>query len=188
MIGNSLRSSRPNGIDERSIVRTWPMRGTLHFVAATDVRWMLRLLTPRVIKGWASRMRHLEIEDGELVEESVDGVSYIVSRDAFDVSAAARRSTRALHLLPGFDEYMLGYTDRRIALDLVHAQRIVPGNNGVFMPTIVARGRVIGTWRAAVARRSMAVMPDPFVPLSAGDARAFAAAARRYEQFVQNEE
>ncbi|HET7036985.1 MAG TPA: crosslink repair DNA glycosylase YcaQ family protein, partial [Thermomicrobiaceae bacterium] len=38
-----------------SIVRTWPMRGTLHFVAATDVRWMLRLLTPRVISGSASR-------------------------------------------------------------------------------------------------------------------------------------
>jgi hypothetical protein len=298
-------------IAERSIVRTWPMRGTLHFVAAADVRWMQRLLTPRVIKGWASRMRHLEIDDEvlsrsrkafvkalrddpvltreamyevlsrakiepanqrgiyilsrlsqegllcfgphsgkqptfalldawipesrvldrdeslaelaaryfrghgpatvrdlawwagltlkdaraaiammdeELVEESVDGVSYIVSRDAFDVSAAARRSMRALHLLPGFDEYMLGYTDRRIALDLVHAPRIVPGNNGMFMPTIVARGRVIGTWRAAVARRSMAVMPDSFVPLSVGDARAFAVAARRYEKFVKNEE
>ncbi|HEY8796178.1 MAG TPA: crosslink repair DNA glycosylase YcaQ family protein [Gemmatimonadaceae bacterium] len=34
-------------IAERTIVRTWPMRGTLHFVAAADVRWMLRLLTPR---------------------------------------------------------------------------------------------------------------------------------------------
>lgn len=25
---------------DRSIVRTWPMRGMLHFVAAEDVRWM----------------------------------------------------------------------------------------------------------------------------------------------------
>lgn len=30
---------------ERKIVRTWPMRGTLHWVAAADARWMLRLLT-----------------------------------------------------------------------------------------------------------------------------------------------
>lgn len=36
-------------IADRSIVRTWPMRGTLHFVAAEDVRWMQGLLTPRVI-------------------------------------------------------------------------------------------------------------------------------------------
>jgi Winged helix DNA-binding domain len=35
---------------ERTIVRTWPMRGTLHFVPAADVRWMLQLLTPRVLK------------------------------------------------------------------------------------------------------------------------------------------
>jgi hypothetical protein len=35
------------------------MRRTLHFVAAADVRWMLRLLTPRVIaNSWlASRRR-----------------------------------------------------------------------------------------------------------------------------------
>ena len=36
-------------IADRKIVRTWPMRGTLHFVAPEDVRWMLKLLTPRVI-------------------------------------------------------------------------------------------------------------------------------------------
>ena len=50
-------------IAERAIVRTWPMRGTLHFVAANDVRWMLALLTPRVIAGSASRYRQLELDD-----------------------------------------------------------------------------------------------------------------------------
>src|SRR6185295_9649003 len=34
---------------ERTILRTWPMRGTLHFVAAEDARWMLELMTPRII-------------------------------------------------------------------------------------------------------------------------------------------
>jgi hypothetical protein len=42
-------------IAERTIVRTWPMRGTLHFVAAEDVRWLLNLLAPRVVKGNAHR-------------------------------------------------------------------------------------------------------------------------------------
>jgi len=31
---------------ERSVVRSWLMRGTLHTVAADDLRWMLRLLGP----------------------------------------------------------------------------------------------------------------------------------------------
>jgi len=36
-------------VAERRIVRTWPMRGTLHFVTADDVRWLLALLAPRSI-------------------------------------------------------------------------------------------------------------------------------------------
>jgi hypothetical protein len=37
-------------IDDKQIVRSWPMRGTLHFTAPEDLRWMLNLLAPRVIK------------------------------------------------------------------------------------------------------------------------------------------
>lgn len=47
---------------ERTIVRTWPMRGTLHFVAAADVRWWTALLAPRVIQRAASRHRQLALD------------------------------------------------------------------------------------------------------------------------------
>ena len=46
-------------IANRSLVRTWPMRGTLHFVPGMDVHWMLALLTPRMIKTMDSRSVHL---------------------------------------------------------------------------------------------------------------------------------
>jgi len=124
----------------------------------------------------------------ELEEEHVDGTTYIVSRLADEMSAAAKRRARGLYLLPGFDEYMLGYSDRGLALDPEHAQSIVPGNNGMFMPTIVVRGRIVGTWRVARSRRATTVTPFPFAPLGASDARAFAAAARRHLQFLQHEE
>ncbi len=39
--------------EERSIVRTWTLRGTLHMVAASDVGWMVALLGP----GFAARGR-----------------------------------------------------------------------------------------------------------------------------------
>jgi hypothetical protein len=47
----------------RAIVRTWPMRGTLHFVHAADARWMLRLLAPRMIARAAGRYRELELDE-----------------------------------------------------------------------------------------------------------------------------
>ena len=34
-----------------TIVRSWPMRGTLHITPAEDLKWMLALMTPRVLAG-----------------------------------------------------------------------------------------------------------------------------------------
>lgn len=50
-------------IARREIVRTWPMRGTLHFIPARDARWMLELLTPRIIAGMATRQKQLELDE-----------------------------------------------------------------------------------------------------------------------------
>lgn len=44
---------------ERSLVRTWLMRATIHLVAADDLRWMLRLLGPSVERRYAKRWREL---------------------------------------------------------------------------------------------------------------------------------
>jgi hypothetical protein len=50
-------------IADRRIVRTWPMRGTLHFVAAADARWMTELLAPRRAAAGAGRLRALGIDE-----------------------------------------------------------------------------------------------------------------------------
>ena len=50
-------------IEAKEIIRTWPMRGTLHFVSPEDIRWMLKLLTPRVISRSKSRYRDLELDE-----------------------------------------------------------------------------------------------------------------------------
>ncbi|MDD5057692.1 MAG: winged helix DNA-binding domain-containing protein [Sideroxydans sp.] len=52
--------------DEGRIVRTWPMRGTLHFVAAEDVRWILALTSPKNISGSLRRREALELDDKTL--------------------------------------------------------------------------------------------------------------------------
>ena len=44
---------------DRSVVRTWAMRGTLHLVASEDVRWMLSLLGLVMIGKSRARLREL---------------------------------------------------------------------------------------------------------------------------------
>src|SRR5215213_11040938 len=59
----ATEASVERAVAERSIVRTWPLRGTLHFVAAEDVRWMLGLLGARTVARAAPRYRQLGLDE-----------------------------------------------------------------------------------------------------------------------------
>ena len=52
--------------DAGGIVRSWPMRGTLHVVPAEDLGWMLPLGTPRPRAQAARRRRELGLTDADL--------------------------------------------------------------------------------------------------------------------------
>lgn len=93
-------------------------------------------------------------------------------------------------LLPGFDEYLLGYTDRSAALASAHASLIVPGGNGMFKATVVAGGRVAGTWRKAQTgpekqrQRAGVVFPELFGGPNPSQDGALDKAAAAYAQFL----
>jgi hypothetical protein len=97
---------------------------------------------------------------------------------------AARVSPGDVLLLPGFDEYLLGYADRSAVLASEHASLIAPGKNGIFLPTLVVGGRVAGTWRARKTRRAVEITLAPFNPLSARTSTQLARAAQRYGAFL----
>ncbi len=104
----------------------------------------------------------------------------LVARDGLYMAAGAvPAAAGAVHLLPGFDEYLLGYKHRAAVLDADHAVRIVPGGNGIFRPMLVVDGRIAGTWQ----RDAAGVATMPFGPLKRGAAPAIAAAAARLEAF-----
>ena len=73
-------------IAEKKIVRTWPMRGTIHFVPAEDVKWMLQLSAPRMLAGVRGRQAQLGLDPAVLER----------SRQIFyDALHGGRRLTRA---------------------------------------------------------------------------------------------
>lgn len=48
---------------ERSIVRNWYMRGTLHTIPSNDARWVLQLLSPRILAATDRRYQQLGLDD-----------------------------------------------------------------------------------------------------------------------------
>lgn len=58
-----LKKNIEQTIANKTIVRSWLMRGTLHFVAASDIGWMLGLVSERIIAGNARRYGELGLDE-----------------------------------------------------------------------------------------------------------------------------
>lgn len=119
----------------------------------------------------------------ELTEMQYEGSSYFLSASAAD-DASAHLPRRRLRALPGFDEWLLGYRDRGLVIAPEHAQRVVPGNNGIFLATLVSDGRVVGTWRRKTSATPVSVVAQPFDELKARETTDFAREAAEYSRFV----
>lgn len=132
----------------------------------------------------------LAVARGRLVEiGGADGRRYWIAAGAEPDPASPaelRRFKRSLYLLPGYDEFFLGYRDRDVAIDAADVERIIPGKNGLFLPIIVAGGRIVGTWRRSVSARRVTVEPAPFADagLGAGQRVGLERAAAGYGRFL----
>lgn len=272
--GQRTQAAVGAALDAGEVVRSWPMRGTLHLVAAEDLGWLVRTLSPRVLSAsvrrraelgldeaalergrelaldalqgpglrraellayweahglctsgqrgyhllaylgqtgtlclgplqdgeqrvvlveqWIPSSRHLERDEAlaelalryfrghgpatvkdlirwgqlrttearaateaarsELTSIVVDDVEYLMDPRTPQRLAAARAEADGVLLVPGFDELVLGYADRTATVPAEFAERIVPGGNGIFRPTVISRGRAVGTWRRTKGR------------------------------------
>lgn len=125
----------------------------------------------------------------QLTTVEVDGAKYVLAASLRDDAQriVADQVANRMHLLPGFDEYLLGFKERSLMLKPEHKQLIIPGSNGVFMPTIVWDGRVIGTWRREIKKSRVEVRAHPFELLTEAQHAAFAVAAADYGRYLQRE-
>lgn len=126
--------------------------------------------------------RGIAVAADSLAVAEVDGVHHYSATHLGDATPAAEEETARVLLLPGFDEYLLGYTDRSPALDPVHAPAVVPGGNGMFRATVVRDGRVVGLWRRREVRGRVEVelspLPGERLPARRALAGAFARLSR----------
>ena len=301
--GNAVEADIERALADGTIIRTWPMRGTLHFVAPADIRWMLELLTPRIVAGsaqrlhkqagldeatftrgkelfaraleggkrltrnamyevleangistadqrglhilgrlaqdglicfgprdgkqqtfalldeWAPRrsrmardearaelaMRYftghgpatlqdfawwsgmttadardgLEMAKSRLSQETIDGQTYWLASSI----RAAKDSSPTAYLLPAYDEYTVAYKDRTAALNPGYAKHANYGH-GIFNPTIVVDGQVVGTWKRTLKKDALVITATPFTKLNHAETHAVTEAACRYGKFL----
>lgn len=293
-------------IREKTIVRTWPMRGTLHFVSPADIRWMLALMAPRAVRGMASRFRQLELDDetltqganilikiltggrsatrdqiysefekfgirsknqrglhiigkcahdglvcfgapigkqqtfvlldewvpkakklsheeslailttryftshgpatlqdfvwwtglsvsearegislsnNALTEDSIGGIKYWMGKNIIPETDTADE----VRLLPPFDEYLVGYRDRRATLENMENEKSLSAIQYLLSPTILINGKVVGLWRREIKKEKIYIKYDFFRDLTVAEKNLLHAEATRYASFFNKE-
>lgn len=123
--------------------------------------------------------RGLDMIKPELRSVHVHGTEYWVSASGPPVSG----DTHSVVLLPGFDEYYLGYKDRSAIIETEHDPKIAPHRNGVFQPLMVTGGEIVGVWKREIKRSGIEITLNPFA--SIGDLEGkFMEAAKDYSDFM----
>ena len=104
----SVEADIEKAIAGKTIVRTWPMRGTLHFVAPGDIRWMLKYLAPRVFARMAGMLRKADVDEKVLTKSTrlwvraLEGGNRLTRDELYSCLEKAKiqtSGTRGLHIL-----------------------------------------------------------------------------------------
>lgn len=304
-VGLRLPGSTDEDIEQAittgKIIRTWTQRGTLHFMAAKDIRWMLDLTGPRVHRSLNTQLKRTELnattlkkadrillkaleggkqltrtEIKELLESNKipvqhNGLNYILmhaslmqlichgprrdkeyafvlmdewvqahkkikddeaivkmaeryfashgpataydfswwiggtKKDAqFAIDALGKKleqvickgniyysinsegdAKNATYLLPGFDEYMLGYKDRSLALADEYNKKVTGAANGLFAATIVVNGGIAGTWKRILEKKKTIMEISSFEKPGAMHKKRIEKEVKRFAGFLQ---
>ncbi len=139
------------------VVRSWPMRGTLHLVAAEDLLWMLDVAAPRIINAMAGRHARLGLDARsldcarELAEGALGGGRSLSRAELFAVwrdgghDTAGQRGVHTLSHLCRVGVLCLGPLDGA-------EQRVVLVADAIPVPRRLERDEGLGEW----ARRYVA--------------------------------
>ena len=144
--------------------------------------------TEKDIAGWISGTlgfvrAALELIGDRVIREDVGGRTWLSHVDA----PAAVDGPGGVHLLPQWDEFLLGYKSRDVTLPDEHVVRVVPGRNLVFQPTIVVDGEVAGVWKRHESRDAVVVQATPLTRLTAKALRGLEASSAAYARFLGRE-
>jgi hypothetical protein len=134
-----------------------------------DLAWWAGLTLADASEGLASSA-------SRLARVRFDGEDYWGPEAGFPTPA---KPPSAL-LLPPFDEFLVAYRNRRAALDPVDTGRL----GSLLSPTIVVKGRVVGTWSRRMRRGRLVIVPRFFSPSPDGLRRSLRPALERYGAFI----
>lgn len=116
----------------------------------------------------------------QLISEVIDCLTYWLAAS----TPPTKNPAQSAYLLPNYDEYVVGYTDRSAVFEESHSQKLGARDNVLFNHIIVVDGQVVGTWKRTLKKEQVIITPCFFTELIEDHRRAFEAAAEHYGAFL----
>jgi hypothetical protein len=124
--------------------------------------------------------RGLEVVKDQLLHKTLNDEDYWFALSV----ASARQAAPTAYLLSVFDEYLIGYHDRRpIAEPEIAARLFTMGNALTYV--VVIDGQIVGSWRRTLDKEAVTIEISLFRRLTKAEQRAVAAAAQHYGKFLE---
>lgn len=124
----------------------------------------------------------LAVVRDQLAEVQCNGNSYWMAPELLDVDLRAAKA--AVLMLPSFDEILLGYQDRSASVAAEFKSKIIPDGGGMFLPSVVAGGDIVGTWRRDDTKSRVMIHTTFFREPAKQVTRGLPAAARAMGKFL----
>jgi hypothetical protein len=121
----------------------------------------------------------LEMVEKNFVTETFKSKTYLFA-DSF---AVLERNKPSFYLLPAFDEYLISYKDRSAAIQTEHQPKAF-SSNGIFWPTIIMNGKVIGLWKRNIQKDKVITEAAFFKKAGNAAIRSFKRESKKYGKFV----
>ena len=116
----------------------------------------------------------------EVEEIKVEGEAMYLYHNTLDCPDYARK----VLLLPPYDEYLIGYKSRWVALEKKHTAK-AHNNFGIFKPVILHEGRVVGNWKASIDKQGENLTIDFFAEKSKIGRQSLQGAVNQFVQFCK---
>jgi hypothetical protein len=123
--------------------------------------------------------RGITAAEPAILHEEVNGQTYWFT----DGPLPPRSPSPMAHLLSIYDEYTIGYRDRRAIVSAEDGARLATMGNAL-QNVIVIDGRIVGTWRRTWKQDKVMIKSNPVRILSESERKAVFIAIQKYSRFL----
>jgi len=121
----------------------------------------------------------LEMIKSKFISEKIGAQVYWFSNSFL----FSKMNKKSIKFLPAYDEFIISYKDRSAAIPYEKQKKAI-SNNGVFWPTILINGQVVGTWKRTIKKEKVIVETKFFQQTGKELKYSIKSAAAKYGNFL----